>query len=132
MIKNLSQQFGNKKINKSQKTDLVQDVFTNVANKYDLMNDIMSFGTHRIWKKKLVDIINIQDREKILDVGCGTGDIGIEILKRKKNINVFLGDLNLSMIEMATPPFAVPSILLIKIPSIGKNLLNSSICFNPF
>jgi len=59
----------------------------------------MSFGTHRIWKKKLVDMINIQNREKILDIGCGTGDISIEVLNRKKNTNMFLGDLNLSMIE---------------------------------
>ena len=54
-MKNLSNQFGNKKILKSQKTTLVQNVFTTVSNKYDLMNDLMSLGTHRLWKKELIE-----------------------------------------------------------------------------
>jgi len=100
VIKNLSTHFGNKKIRKSQKTDLVQNLFTDVSNKYDLMNDIMSLGSHRLWKKELIELMNIQKGHKILDVGCGTGDIGIKILDAKKSNDIFLGDLNLSMIEL--------------------------------
>ena len=97
---NLNTSFGNKKVTKSQKTILVQEVFSEVAKKYDLMNDLMSFGTHRLWKKRLVELINIQNNQKILDIGSGTGDVGIKIAKQKKSAEVFLGDLNLSMLQI--------------------------------
>ena len=99
MINNLSKKFGNKKVLKSQKTNLVQNVFDNVANKYDLMNDIMSFGMHRLWKNELIRLMNIQNNQKVLDIGCGTGDIGIKISKLNSSVSIFLGDLNLSMLE---------------------------------
>ena len=57
------------------KSKLVKKVFNKVYDKYDLMNDIMSFGTHRIWKKKLVSWINPKKNNKIIDVASGTGDI---------------------------------------------------------
>ena len=96
---NLNQQFGNKKIHKSQKTKLVQKVFDDVSDNYELMNDLMSFGLHRLWKKTLVDLINIQNKQKILDVGSGTGDIGLSIRKRNKLVKIFFSDLNLSMLK---------------------------------
>ena len=98
-MKNLSNQFGNKKILKSQKTTLVQNVFTTVSNKYDLMNDLMSLGTHRLWKKELIELINVQNNQKIIDVGSGTGDIGLKISSLNTSAKIFLGDLNLSMIN---------------------------------
>ena len=57
------------------KSKLVNKVFNKVYDKYDLMNDIMSFGTHRMWKKNLVHWINPSKYEKIIDVASGTGDI---------------------------------------------------------
>ena len=57
------------------KSKLVKKVFNKVYNKYDLMNDIMSLGTHRIWKKNLVSWINPKKNDKIIDVASGTGDI---------------------------------------------------------
>ena len=57
------------------KSKLVQKVFNKVYDKYDLMNDIMSLGTHRIWKKNLVSWVNPTQSSKILDVASGTGDI---------------------------------------------------------
>ncbi len=57
------------------KTEIVNKVFDNVYDKYDLMNDIMSFGTHRLWKKSLVTWVNPRPNDKILDVASGTGDI---------------------------------------------------------
>ena len=55
---------------------LVQEVFDKVYDKYDLMNDIMSFGGHRNWKKKLIRMMNPAENQSLIDVGCGTGDIG--------------------------------------------------------
>ena len=57
------------------KSKLVKKVFNKVYDKYDLMNDIMSLGTHRIWKKNLVSWINPKKNNKIIDVASGTGDI---------------------------------------------------------
>ena len=57
------------------KSKLVKKVFNKVYDKYDLMNDIMSLGTHRMWKKNLVSWINPQKKNKIIDVASGTGDI---------------------------------------------------------
>ena len=88
-MKNLSNQFGNKKILKSQKTTLVQNVFTTVSNKYDLMNDLMSLGTHRLWKKELIELINVQNNQKIIDVGSGTGDIGLKISSLNTSAKIF-------------------------------------------
>ncbi len=57
------------------KAKLVNSVFSTVYRKYDLMNDIMSFGIHRIWKKKFIDWMNPQPGDKLIDVASGTGDI---------------------------------------------------------
>ena len=61
---NLKTSFGKRKVSSKLKTKLVQDIFTNVANKYDLMNDLMSLGTHRLWKKELIEFMNI-DQNKL-------------------------------------------------------------------
>ena len=58
------------------KKGLVQSVFDRVYNKYDLMNDFMSLGIHRIWKKNFINMINPCSNKKLIDVACGTGDIG--------------------------------------------------------
>ena len=57
------------------KTKLVNSVFSEVHNKYDLMNDIMSLGIHRIWKDKFINWMNPQENTKLIDVASGTGDI---------------------------------------------------------
>ena len=58
------------------KKGLVQSVFDQVYSKYDLMNDFMSLGIHRIWKKNLINMLNPNPNKKLIDVACGTGDIG--------------------------------------------------------
>ena len=55
---------------------LVKKVFDKVSNKYDLMNDFMSFGIHRFWKKDLINMMSPSKDTKLIDVACGTGDIG--------------------------------------------------------
>ena len=73
MIDNLKKNFGKRKIKVKNKTSLVQGVFTGVSNKYDLMNDLMSLGSHRLWKKRLVEMMNIQKNEIIIDAVFGYG-----------------------------------------------------------
>jgi len=58
------------------KEGLIQNVFDKVYNKYDLMNDFMSLGIHRIWKKDLIQLMNPSKGKKLIDVACGTGDLG--------------------------------------------------------
>ena len=62
--------------NLQNKKGLVESVFNQVYNKYDLMNDFMSLGVHRYWKKNLINMINPVGNRKLIDVACGTGDIG--------------------------------------------------------
>ena len=62
--------------NLQNKKGLVKNVFNQVYNKYDLMNDFMSMGVHRYWKKSLINMMNPIANRKLIDVACGTGDIG--------------------------------------------------------
>ena len=62
--------------NLQNKKGLVKNVFNQVFNKYDLMNDFMSMGVHRYWKKSLINMMNPRDKRKLIDVACGTGDVG--------------------------------------------------------
>ena len=76
--------YGLKKIPINQKRKEISNLFENVSNDYDLMNDLMRLGTHRIWKKDLVERISkeqfLYDSQNILDLAGGTGDIAFEIL----------------------------------------------------
>ena len=67
------------------KSKLVNSVFSKVYKKYDLMNDVMSFGVHRIWKEKFIDWINPQAQSKLIDVASGTGDIAKLFSKKNNN-----------------------------------------------
>ena len=62
--------------NLQNKKGLVENVFNQVYNKYDLMNDFMSMGVHRYWKKSLINMMSPNINKKLIDVACGTGDIG--------------------------------------------------------
>ena len=84
------------------KKGLVQNVFNEVYDKYDLMNDFMSLGVHRSWKKSLIHMMNPSLNKKLIDVACGTGDIGKVFFEKtdKLSINlksgkkIFLTNLN--------------------------------------
>ncbi len=82
------------------KKGLVQSVFNLVYDKYDLMNDFMSLGTHRIWKKNLINMMNPSLNSNLIDVGCGTGDIGKLFLENSINGRTLTCvDPNISMIK---------------------------------
>ena len=81
---------------------LVEQVFNKVYDKYDLMNDIMSLGSHRIWKKNLITMMNPTKGRTLIDVGCGTGDIGELFSKATLNQSEILSvDPNSKMIAKA-------------------------------
>jgi len=82
------------------KEGLVENVFNKVYDKYDLMNDFMSLGIHRIWKRNLLAWMNPSSNKKLVDVACGTGDIG-KLFLDFVNINteIFCIDPNKDMIE---------------------------------
>ena len=64
--------FGYTKVNSKQKTKLVQNVFSSVAPSYDIMNDLMSLGMHRLWKRRFVEKIDVRKNDVVLDVGSGS------------------------------------------------------------
>jgi len=74
--------FGFRDVPEESKQGLVRGVFDSVADKYDLMNDLMSGGVHRLWKKQMVDWLNPQNGQSFLDVAGGTGDIAFRIADR--------------------------------------------------
>ena len=81
------------------KKGLVQGVFDKVYSKYDLMNDIMSFGVHRMWKKNLINMMNPSKNQNLIDVACGTGDIAKLFLKSvNNNSHIICVDPNKAMI----------------------------------
>ena len=82
------------------KKGLVQGVFNQVFDKYDLMNDFMSLGIHRLWKKNLINMMNPSLNQNLIDVACGTGDIAKLFLKYvNKNSEVTCVDPNRGMIS---------------------------------
>ncbi len=78
--------FGFKEVPKGQKQEKVRHVFDSVANSYDLMNDAMSFGIHRIWKDMTITKINPQAGELLIDVAGGTGDLSRRFIKRAEKV----------------------------------------------
>jgi len=69
------------------KKGLVQNVFDQVYDQYDLMNDFMSFGIHRLWKKSMLNMMNPSSKQKLIDVACGTGDIAKLYLKHVNELS---------------------------------------------
>lgn len=90
--------FGFRKVEKSDKTYLVRDVFSSVAEKYDIMNDAMSLGIHRLWKNRLIDVMRPRPGSTLLDVAGGTGDIAFRFLGATEGGQVTVCDINQDML----------------------------------
>ena len=85
---------------------LVKKVFQDVFDKYDLMNDLMSLGVHRLWKKTFIDLLNPQKNSKLIDVASGTGDIAKLFLKKVNyKSQAFCVDENKEMLELNKKKF---------------------------
>jgi demethylmenaquinone methyltransferase / 2-methoxy-6-polyprenyl-1,4-benzoquinol methylase len=92
--------FGFKEIELKDKAQMVHGVFSSVASKYDIMNDVMSFGIHRIWKNSMMDWLSPQPNQKLLDVAGGTGDISFRFLKRAPSGHATVFDMTQSMLDV--------------------------------
>ncbi len=83
-----------------QKKGLVKDVFDKVSKKYDFMNDVMSLGIHRRWKRNLIQMMNPSSKKSLVDVACGTGDIAkLYMEATNNNSSVLCIDPNINMVK---------------------------------
>jgi demethylmenaquinone methyltransferase/2-methoxy-6-polyprenyl-1,4-benzoquinol methylase len=93
--------FGYKDVPTEEKQAMVADVFHSVAAKYDVMNDLMSFGVHRLWKRFTIDMSGVRPGNKVLDLAGGTGDLTKKFSKIVGPAGkVVLADINSSMLEV--------------------------------
>ncbi len=92
--------FGYETVDWSEKSRRVRSVFESVAGKYDVMNDLMSFGAHRLWKQFALTIAGLRPGQSALDVAGGTGDLAIGLARQVgKTGRVVLSDVNPAMLE---------------------------------
>jgi demethylmenaquinone methyltransferase/2-methoxy-6-polyprenyl-1,4-benzoquinol methylase len=93
--------FGFKTVTEEEKAGKVADVFHSVAERYNLMNDLMSAGLHRIWKRFAIDVSGVKPGDKVLDIAGGTGDLSALFLKQVGQTGeVWLTDINNSMLSI--------------------------------
>ena len=90
--------FGFETVPEAEKAKKVQGVFISVASKYDVMNDVMSLGVHRIWKEVMMDWLAPRPSQKLLDVAGGTGDISFKFLKRAGSGHATVLDITENML----------------------------------
>ncbi|MBT3813542.1 MAG: bifunctional demethylmenaquinone methyltransferase/2-methoxy-6-polyprenyl-1,4-benzoquinol methylase UbiE [Gammaproteobacteria bacterium] len=92
--------FGFKQVAEDEKVKMVRGVFDSVASQYDIMNDLMSMGIHRIWKRVAVQLSNVREGDRVLDLAGGTGDLTTLFSKRiGKTGKVVLADINSEMLR---------------------------------
>ena len=90
--------FGFQTVDEDAKAGMVHGVFSRVASRYDVMNDLMSAGIHRIWKNAMMDWLAPRDGQQLLDVAGGTGDIAFRFLDRAPKARVTVCDMTESML----------------------------------
>jgi demethylmenaquinone methyltransferase/2-methoxy-6-polyprenyl-1,4-benzoquinol methylase len=91
--------FGFKTVDETEKAGMVEGLFSSVANKYDVMNDAMSLGIHRIWKDAMMDWLAPRGALKLLDVAGGTGDVAFRFLKRAPESHATVFDMTQGMLD---------------------------------
>ncbi len=90
--------FGFQTVNEDAKAGMVHGVFSRVASKYDIMNDLMSLGIHRVWKDAMMDWLAPRPGQNLLDVAGGTGDVAFRFLKRAPGARATVCDMTESML----------------------------------
>lgn len=90
--------FGFQTVPEAEKAGMVHGVFTRVANRYDIMNDLMSGGVHRLWKDAMMDWLAPRPGQRLLDVAGGTGDVAFRFLKRAPGSSAVVLDMTESML----------------------------------
>jgi demethylmenaquinone methyltransferase/2-methoxy-6-polyprenyl-1,4-benzoquinol methylase len=96
---NQTTHFGNQTVPEGEKAGRVRGVFTSVASRYDVMNDVMSGGVHRLWKDAMMDWLAPRPGQRLLDVAGGTGDIAFRFLKRAGSAHATVLDLTEGMLD---------------------------------
>ncbi len=93
--------FGYQTVKKAEKEAKVAEVFTSVATKYDIMNDLMSFGIHRLWKRYAIKLSGVRTGQQVLDIAGGTGDLA-KVFSREvgRAGKVVLSDINAAMLDV--------------------------------
>ncbi len=99
--KDRSTHFGFRTVDTSEKAGMVRGVFDSVASKYDVMNDLMSFGVHRLWKRFAVELAGVRQGQRVLDLASGTGDLADRFadLVGPQGM-VLMTDINASMLQV--------------------------------
>ncbi len=93
--------FGYQQIPIEEKAERVAEVFHSVAARYDIMNDLMSGGIHRLWKQFTIELSGVRNGHRVLDIAGGTGDLALKFAKRVgKEGSVILADINASMLSV--------------------------------
>lgn len=93
--------FGYQEVDKAAKAGLVRGVFDSVASRYDLMNDVLSFGVHRLWKRYTISMCGLRPGMQVLDIAGGTGDLALAEQKAVGDKgSVILADINAAMLEV--------------------------------
>lgn len=105
--------------NKQKKQILVQKIFSRISDKYDLMNDLMSFGLHRYWKSEFVNLIDIKTGDSVLDLASGSGDL-LKLLDHRSDCNFIGYDSSVSMLKQAKKKIKKKNIEFVK--GVAENL----------
>lgn len=92
--------FGYTQVDESEKADHVREVFDSVASKYDVLNDLLSFGLHRWWKRYTINSIGLKPGMKVLDIASGTCDLAIAMARKVGAGNVVATDINHEMLTV--------------------------------
>ena len=114
--------FGYQQVDVDKKQGLVKGVFDSVADNYDLMNDVMSMGTHHLWKNYTIASSNVTEGDKVLDIAGGTGDLAIKYREKVgPSGQVILSDINGSMLEEGRKNLLDTGLLML---NLSKQMLN--------
>jgi demethylmenaquinone methyltransferase/2-methoxy-6-polyprenyl-1,4-benzoquinol methylase len=116
--------FGYEQVRAGDKQARVRQVFSSVASRYDVMNDLMSLGIHRLWKRFVIDLAGVRPGEKVLDVAGGTGDLSREFRKQVGAQGlVVLSDINAAMLAQGHVRLADQGVLDVPLAQLNAEKL---------
>ena len=115
--------FGYTSVDEAEKAGRVRGVFDSVASKYDLMNDLMSLGAHRVWKSYAVTVANVRAGDKVLDIAGGTGDLARAFARQAGSTGcVVLSDINQAMLRVGRDRLLDEGLVLPTLACDGEHL----------
>ena len=118
--------FGFEEVRTADKQQRVREVFSSVARRYDVMNDLMSFGIHRLWKRFVIDLAGVRPGERVLDVAGGTGDLSREFRRQVGPSGlVVLSDINAEMLHQGHVRLADKGVVDVPLAQLNAEALRS-------